>query len=127
MQILKGASQPERDLWLLDNFTAADFHYTNQSDCRDVADIDDKSDYEHLRKALACAGVSKEDQLSLLGVVAALLHLGNVSFVACRKENTDAADISEQGRESLKKFCLLTECEPAILEKALLSRTMVAG
>jgi myosin heavy subunit len=111
-------------MWFLDNLTASDFHYTKQSKCHEVPEIDDVRDYKHVRSALDAAGVSKDNQLVLLGLVAALLHLGNVSFEHCRKENTDASLITKTGAESLKKFCELTQSDRAFVEKALLSRTI---
>ena len=125
IEILKGASPSDRDLWNLGNLTALDFHYTKESNCHELAEIDDKNDYLHVRNALTCAGISDDEQRTLLSVVAALLHLGNVTFKSCEKGNTDGSIVTEQGMEWLKKFCALTLCDPTLVERALLNRTMV--
>lgn len=55
-------------------------------------------------------------------VLAAILHLGNVSF----EGNNDAARLSEED-SALKYAAELLGCAPKAIEKTLVSRTIVAG
>src|SRR5690242_20548011 len=65
-----------------------------------------------------------KEQFEMFRVLAAILHLGNVSFEDV--PDNDAARLSE-GNPSLKYAADLLGCNPKAIENTLVSRTLVAG
>ncbi|KAI1882411.1 hypothetical protein AGOR_G00250410 [Albula goreensis] len=59
-------------------------HYTYlvQGECAKVSSINDKNDWKTVQKALAVIDFSETDIESLFGIIASVLHLGNVRFDA---------------------------------------------
>ncbi|XP_029024032.1 unconventional myosin-Ih isoform X2 [Betta splendens] len=56
------------------------YRYLVQGGCAKVSSINDKSDWRTVQKALAVIEFSESDTEHLLGVIASVLHLGNVTF-----------------------------------------------
>ncbi|KAK3439717.1 hypothetical protein EUGRSUZ_B00072 [Eucalyptus grandis] len=54
------------------------FHYLNQSNCYEVANVDDAREYWETRNATDIVGISQDEQDAIFRVVAAILHLGNL-------------------------------------------------
>lgn len=44
-------------------------------------DIDDKKDFQETLNAMQVIGIPEETQMEVLKLVAAVLHIGNISFV----------------------------------------------
>lgn len=59
---------------------AENFHYTNQGDAVELDDVCDSNEFAATQEALSLLGLSTELQRSLLRVLAAILHLGNVAI-----------------------------------------------
>ncbi|KAM9841673.1 unconventional myosin-Ih [Aulostomus maculatus] len=53
-----------------------------QGDCAKVSSINDKSDWRTVRKALSVIEFSESDTEHLFGIIASVLHLGNIKFEA---------------------------------------------
>ncbi|KAL3945263.1 MAG: hypothetical protein SGBAC_000674 [Bacillariaceae sp.] len=80
-EILAGVSQEERIQLKIANATARDFRMTAASGTFDRRDgVDDRETYQDLRNALDTIGFSKSEQMSMLSVACALLHISNISF-----------------------------------------------
>jgi myosin X len=73
----------EKDLNLSRNPT--DFYYLNQSGVFSDPSIDDKDDYAQMLEAYTAMGFTKAQVTDLTKVLAAILHLGNVSFTQVRR------------------------------------------
>lgn len=91
-QLLRGASDEERQELLLGEVS----DYTilnNEADERSssIAGVDDMKEFESTRAALSTIGVPPRDQHELWRVVAAILHLGNVTFRRASSEVDNAA------------------------------------
>lgn len=84
-QLLDGASREQREN--LGVTTPDYYYYLNQSGSFTVDDVSDKKDFSDTMGAMSVVGLSVEDQDSVLQIVAAILHLGNISF---REENNYA-------------------------------------
>ena len=54
--------------------TVDDYHYIGQSGCTSVPGIDDKRDYDTMRSAMHVVGMSPEEQMQVLTIVAAALQ-----------------------------------------------------
>lgn len=84
-QLLEGASGEQREN--LGITTPDYYYYLNQSGTYTVEDVNDKREFNDTMDAMSVVGLSIEDQDSVLQLVAAILHLGNISF---REENNYA-------------------------------------
>ncbi|CAL8354699.1 unnamed protein product [Arctogadus glacialis] len=89
-QLLDGASKEQRENL---GVTTADYYfYLNQSATFTVEDVSDKKDFTETMEAMAVIGLTDLEQEAVLQLVAAVLHLGNISF---REENNYAMVESE--------------------------------
>uniref|UniRef100_A0A668AEP5 Myosin IHb n=1 Tax=Myripristis murdjan TaxID=586833 RepID=A0A668AEP5_9TELE len=58
------------------------YSYLVQGDCAKVSSVNDKSDWRTVQKALSVVDFSENDIEHLFGIIASVLHLGNVKFGA---------------------------------------------
>uniref|UniRef100_A0A8B9N1U2 Myosin IG n=1 Tax=Accipiter nisus TaxID=211598 RepID=A0A8B9N1U2_9AVES len=82
---------------------------------------DDADGYRAVEEAMAVIGFSPEEMGSVRRILATILHLGNVGFVA--EGETAAMEDAAQ----LSALAELTATAPGSLRQALLSRTVAAG
>ncbi|XP_015258865.1 PREDICTED: unconventional myosin-Ie-like [Cyprinodon variegatus] len=85
-QLLNGASREQREN--LGVTTPDYYYYLNQSGTYTVEDVNDKKEFADTMAAMSVVGLSLDEQDSVLQLVAAILHLGNIGF---REENNYAA------------------------------------
>ncbi|XP_076020339.1 unconventional myosin-Ih [Genypterus blacodes] len=80
-QLVEGG---EEDLlrWLGLERNCQQYRYLVQGGCAKVSSINDKSDWRTLRKALSVIEFSESDVESLFGIIASVLHMGNIQFEA---------------------------------------------
>ncbi|KAK2553213.1 Unconventional myosin-Ie [Acropora cervicornis] len=78
-QLIMGATSEEKGEFGLTE--PSYYYYLNQSGTYSVDGTDDVKDYEETRRAMEVIGISDYDQVSVLQIVAGVLHLGNISFV----------------------------------------------
>jgi len=86
--------------------------------------MDDYSDFQTVDRDLGNIGLSKEDRLSVYTTIAAVLHLGNISFEDNPEDNTGGCMISPSSTNSLAITAELLGLEQEDLTSALLSRVM---
>ncbi|XP_044190564.1 unconventional myosin-Ih isoform X2 [Thunnus albacares] len=80
-QLVEGG---EEDLlrWLGLERNCQHYSYLVQGDCAKVSSINDKSDWRTVQKALSVIEFSETDIEHLFGIIASVLHLGNIKFEA---------------------------------------------
>ncbi|KAL1563673.1 myosin-2-like isoform X1 [Salvia divinorum] len=61
--------------------SASEYHYLNQSECLQIPNIDDAQKFHNLMGALDSIRICKEDQEHAFEMLAAVLWLGNISFL----------------------------------------------
>uniref|UniRef100_A0A672FVM4 Unconventional myosin-Ih-like n=1 Tax=Salarias fasciatus TaxID=181472 RepID=A0A672FVM4_SALFA len=78
-QLVEGG---EEDLlrWLGLERNCKHYSYLVQGDCAKVSSINDKSDWKTVRKALSVIEFSESDIEHLFGIIASVLHMGNIKF-----------------------------------------------
>lgn len=110
------------------------FHYLNQSNCYEVANVDDAREYLETRNAMDILGISQDDQVfvfcinkgidreaaqlrlvfllqeAIFRVVAAVLHLGNIDFV--KGKEVDSSKLKDEK----SRFHLITAAELLMYE-----------
>uniref|UniRef100_A0A8C6ZZF2 Myosin IG n=1 Tax=Nothoprocta perdicaria TaxID=30464 RepID=A0A8C6ZZF2_NOTPE len=82
---------------------------------------DDAARHKEVEEAMAVIGFTPEEISSVHKILAAILHLGNVAFVA----EGETAAVADEGL--LATLAELTGTAPARLRQALLARTVAAG
>ncbi|WCJ20549.1 myosin-like protein XIF [Euphorbia peplus] len=100
------------------------FHYLNQSNCYEVANVDDAREYLETRNAMDILGISQDDQEAIFRVVAAVLHLGNINFI--KGKEADSSKLKdEKSRYHLVTAAELLMCDEKSLEDSLCKRVIV--
>jgi myosin V len=105
-QMLRGANSTERAAWKLPS-NLETFRYLSGAGAVTTIDgIDDGADFRVVRAAMTAVRISEELQAKMFCIVAAVLWLGNVSFVATSDDATAVQrdDAFAAVRHSL--FCL---------------------
>ncbi|GJP35900.1 hypothetical protein CLOM_g20443 [Closterium sp. NIES-68] len=122
-QLCCGASEEERARLKLG--AAETYHYLNQSNCYEIPGKDSNAvEYQKTRRAMEVVGLTLDEQEAIFRVVAAILHLGNITFKA-----GTAADSSklhgDKSKFHLEAVAELLRCEKKKLRESLLTRTLV--
>nr|XP_009394265.1 PREDICTED: myosin-12-like [Musa acuminata subsp. malaccensis] len=100
------------------------FHYLNQTNCYEVANVDDAREYLETRNAMDVVGISQDEQEAIFRVVAAILHLGNINFD--KGKEIDSSKLKDEKSVShLKTATELLMCDEKALEDSLCKRVIV--
>eukprot|EP00241_Pyramimonas_parkeae_P001122 CAMPEP_0114267720 /NCGR_PEP_ID=MMETSP0058-20121206/25492_1 /TAXON_ID=36894 /ORGANISM="Pyramimonas parkeae, CCMP726" /LENGTH=536 /DNA_ID=CAMNT_0001385683 /DNA_START=70 /DNA_END=1678 /DNA_ORIENTATION=- len=118
-QLCAGASPEEVESLKLK--PASEFHYLNQSKCYELSGVDNAEEFARTRRAMSIVGITEAQQDSVWRIVAAVLHLGNVKFAG--EEEAKFAD--EASEEAVGCVAALLHADRALLDKALLIRTII--
>lgn len=94
------------------------YHYLRQGQCISVASVNDKGNFEEVGQAMKICDFSSTEQESLFAIVAAVLHLGNITHV----EDQGVAKLSHNGHETY--VADLLGCPKEQLITALENRTI---
>ncbi|GLC37189.1 hypothetical protein PLESTB_000989500 [Pleodorina starrii] len=118
-QLVYGASPADRAAWRLPE-SASGFAYLARSSCFELPGQSNAEEYQHTRCAMSHIGLSEQQQSAVLSTVAAVLHLGNVTFVDTDGEG--AAVAGGAAREALEAAAELLGVDPLPLAEALTTR-----
>ncbi|GJP53786.1 hypothetical protein CLOM_g12923 [Closterium sp. NIES-68] len=101
------------------------FHYLNQSSCFELTGYSNNADeYAATRRAMDVVGLSQFEQDAIFRVVAAILHLGNVSFAPGKQP--DSSKVSgDKSKYHLEAAAELLMCDRRALRESLITRTLV--
>lgn len=77
--LLSGADSSEKNQWGL--MDASKFSLLSKSNCIKVPEIDDKAEFENLKKAMKMLGLNSKFQRNIWQLLAAVLYLGNIEFI----------------------------------------------
>ncbi|KAE8892631.1 Myosin-12 [Phytophthora fragariae] len=124
-----GSSPTEREeLALLD---IHEYAYLNQSECYERLDgVDDAESYRVTRRAMSSIGMSSDEQLNVMKIVSAVLHLGNLSFTTATrnggKDDASVVDMDDCG-DSIRAICALLGVQEDDLRSTLCTKQIKAG
>ncbi|XP_077174239.1 unconventional myosin-Va isoform X3 [Paroedura picta] len=104
-QLCASAALPEFKTLRLGN--ANYFHYTKQGGSPVIDGIDDAKEMMNTRRACTLLGIADSSQMGIFQILAAILHLGNVSFTS---RDADSCTIPPK-HEPLRIFCDLMGVE----------------
>lgn len=88
-QLLRGANKQMKEIYLLDDEGIEAWNYTKNSN-NTIAGVNDPDEFRSLMEAFHVMGFSTEEQVSILRVIAAVLHIGNIEVVPERRGGEDA-------------------------------------
>lgn len=91
--------------------------------CRNVDSINDVQDYASLCMAMGVLGFTDVEKSQILDVVAACIHLGNVTFKALSTEKCGFAN--NESTEHADTAAMLLKIDPAAFRLALVERENV--
>jgi len=94
------------------------YRYLSQSGCTSVSSINDKQDHAEVLSAMKVLGFSENEITLVMKTVGAVLHLGNINFVA----SGDVAAIGD--KKPLESAAGLLGITSKALEGCLLERTV---
>ncbi|KAK1419770.1 hypothetical protein QVD17_29087 [Tagetes erecta] len=100
-----------------------EYKYLQQSNCYTIHGINDAEEFGIVTEALDIVHVSKDDQENVFAMLAAVLWLGNVTFVNANDNNYVEPVIDE----ALLTVAKLLGCEAGQLQTALSTRNMTVG
>lgn len=86
--------------------------------------LDDYEDFQTLDKALTRLGMSEENKFGIYALVAAVLHLGNVSFEEIPDDVRGGCQVSQSSERALAMTANLLGVDASELRQALVSRVM---
>ena len=115
-QLCAGATDEEREKFHI--LPAEEFLYLTKGQCLEIEGVDDSLNYSETRECMQVLGFSQEEQESIIRIVVAILHLGNVEF-----SGEDATVIDNP--ESLDLCCELLGIKFEVLEKVLTTRVII--
>eukprot|EP01124_Arcella_intermedia_P018223 TRINITY_DN25196_c0_g1_i1.p1 TRINITY_DN25196_c0_g1~~TRINITY_DN25196_c0_g1_i1.p1 ORF type:complete len:1497 (-),score=422.99 TRINITY_DN25196_c0_g1_i1:6-4172(-) len=98
-----------------------DYHYTNQSGCIHVDGIEDAAEFNTVCEAMRELGFSHQEMKTIFRIVAAVLMLGNISFMSTNNDDSKSR-ISPTSIDTLKRASKLLCVDSLALEKSLISR-----
>ena len=114
-QFTKHAPKEYRDLFGIQQ--PQTYVYTSRAKCYDVQGIDDAAEFQDTMRAMQTIGIPKSEQDNIFRMLAAILWLGNVTFVEDDQGNARIAD------QSVIDFvAYLLEVDSAHVHKALTIR-----
>ncbi|CAI7745083.1 unnamed protein product [Closterium sp. NIES-53] len=125
-QLCAGASPEEAEKYRLPPGPnrAEKFHYLKQSKCIELeGKRSNAEEYVITRNAMDVIGISQDEQASIFGIVAAILHLGNVDF----KEKGDKMRIAKHSEENLENVAHLLSCDKKKLQESLCTMKRKVG
>ena len=99
-QLLRGASKQMRDMYLLGDEGIEAWNYTKDSN-NSIAGVNDLDEFRSLMEAFQVIGFKSEEQIAILRVIAAVLHIGNIHVAPERRGSEDARLVNPVQAERL--------------------------
>jgi myosin-5 len=128
-EMIKGSNEDEKIRRGLSS--TEDFNYLNQSGCDERSDdVDDTDQFQLLHTAFTTLAFPLSEQNLVFDVTAAVLHIGNLSFVATETSGIQTEDggcrLADSCMANAAKCCELLGLEVEKLERALCEKFVVA-
>ncbi|KZT51923.1 putative nonmuscle myosin heavy chain b [Calocera cornea HHB12733] len=101
-------------------------HYEYLNKGRTFVDgVNDSEEFRQLKIALDIVGFTNNEQLDLFRIIAAILHIGNLTMISTRSVEQTA--FTPESQPLLEKICWLLGLPPLEFEKAVLRPRTKAG
>ncbi|KAJ1548379.1 hypothetical protein HK405_003443, partial [Cladochytrium tenue] len=120
--LLAGATHEEKQQWQLGD--TAHYHYLSNSSIR-VSFEDSPTALDTLRENLKALGVGKKQQVQIFQLMAAILHMGNISFIDDTTKSDEPCTVKNYHQLAL--VADLLGVHPTTLETTLTYKTITIG
>ncbi|KAM9323016.1 unconventional myosin-VIIa-like [Pholidichthys leucotaenia] len=121
--ILAGITAEEKKRLKLGN--AKDFKFLTKGNCIVCDSRDDAKDYKRINAGMKILTFSESHCQEILKLLAAILHLGNVSFEGTTKDNLETSDVSQS--EHFSMVASLLEVQKSSLATSLTHRSFMTN
>eukprot|EP01083_Nonionella_stella_P059579 155894_1 len=118
--VLGNASQQEREDFYLESPDYYQYLYASQ--CYTADGINDAENFREMLEGMDVIGISQEERYEMTRIIAAVLWLGNLSFVEDDSETASVVD-----RQVLDICAHILEVDADLLEKSIVMRRIVTG
>eukprot|EP01104_Vermistella_antarctica_P007042 TRINITY_DN1777_c0_g1_i1.p1 TRINITY_DN1777_c0_g1~~TRINITY_DN1777_c0_g1_i1.p1 ORF type:complete len:946 (+),score=249.72 TRINITY_DN1777_c0_g1_i1:407-3244(+) len=95
------------------------YHYLKQSECYTIEGKDDLAEYNDTINAMKVIGITADEQDQIFSTVAAVLHIGNLTY-----EEGDKGNAAVKDKTVVDTIANTLSCEPGMLLAALTNRTV---
>ncbi|KHJ95256.1 myosin head [Oesophagostomum dentatum] len=85
--LLEGASDEERQKYFL--LKPQDYHYLNQHEQFSPEGVNEKYEFDRLRRAMSSVGFCTSTQSTIFGLISAVLLLGNIRYISRHAYHSD--------------------------------------
>ena len=125
-QIFSGADDDTLETFKLEDGIAS-FRYLGNR-----ATLKSRRDASAFVETMACLdqiGLTEDEKNGVLGIIAAVLHIGNIDFEVAKGDDSggEKAQMTETSMESLKAACSLLGLEEAKVSEAMLTKLLSVG
>ncbi|PIK53536.1 putative myosin-VIIa [Apostichopus japonicus] len=103
---------------------AKDYYYLTQGDCLECEGRADKRDFAEIRGAMKVLTFSDENIWDIYKLLAGILHLGNIQFVAVERRNLESTGFAQE--DQVSKVSRVLEVNHKNLCDALTNKTTMA-
>ena len=90
---------------------AKEFYFVNQSGCYTVPKWDDEAEFKDMITAFGYCGMGEDTQNKIFGVLASVLHLGNIQFGEETTSEGDVAKVLDVEAQAATAECLQVDNE----------------
>ncbi|XP_053452789.1 unconventional myosin-VIIb isoform X2 [Nycticebus coucang] len=101
----------------------SEYHYLTMGNCTSYEGLNDAKDYAHVCSAMKILQFSNSENWDVSKLLAAILHLGNVEFIAAVFENLDSSDVGET--PAFPTVMKLLEVQHQALRDCLIKHTIL--
>ncbi|XP_012505369.1 PREDICTED: unconventional myosin-VIIb [Propithecus coquereli] len=119
--MLLGMRAEDKELLCLG--TPSEYRYLTMGNCTSCEGLSDAKDYTHVCSAMKILQFSDSENWDLSKLLAAILHLGNVEFMAVVFENLDSSDVMET--PAFPAVTKLLEVQHQALRDCLIKHTIL--
>uniref|UniRef100_A0A3B3UW20 Unconventional myosin-VIIa-like n=1 Tax=Poecilia latipinna TaxID=48699 RepID=A0A3B3UW20_9TELE len=121
--LLAGISTEERKSLRLDR--SKEYNYITKGNCMVCEGRDDAKDFNFIRSAMKTLNFSEDQFQEILKLLAAMLHLGNVSFKGSVIQNLEISDVGES--ENFTIASSLLQVQRSVLADSLTHRSFMTN
>lgn len=124
-QLVAGANAEECSAWQIDR--NSDYRYLTKDLSGQGANEEDRWNFVALKGHFVAMNFDAQEMLLIFELLAGILHMGQIEFIATSDNTGDGCKVSEQSIDSLDTAATLLGFDPDTMEKAMTGRTVISG
>ena len=124
-QLLAGSTPAQRNTYFLQG--PEQHAFLNQGNCTRIDNVNDAAEFNVVIKAFESLGIDEATRNNIFQTLAALLHLGDVTFVPVTDSDGERCTVAPESAAKVQLASQLFSLPVNALSEGLVTRTMVAG